>query len=374
MNINSSKDSAEDEEVFVDASASPELAQGLRRSARKRKSTCGEDALDNKGKQTGKRHRPLGNMQRSPTTNENAKKTTRPEKRHPVKQPTLTVQTDPPTPTPTPDQLVLLGGMRAVLKEELGETEKRLTGRMNAVESGFENLQDEFKVLERRMDAVEKRLDRNKSLGTESMLSLTNCPKQERYWKARRSLRLWPIEGEGENLRVGLQIFLSQRLRLGEDILSDVGDCSLRRIPSPKGNSNIKNEVTVEFPSTDLRDAVRSAAFNLAGHPDAGIRLEIPHHLMSNFKALNAASYKLKQRHKNCKRNIKYADEDFDLVLDFKTSENDRWRRLKPAQARELMLNEGEAAEEISTADLTEILDGRPGDEDDPEDDTEAEA
>ena len=38
----------------------------------------------------------------------------------------LTIETDPPTLTQTLKQLVLLGGMRAVLKEELGATEQRL--------------------------------------------------------------------------------------------------------------------------------------------------------------------------------------------------------------------------------------------------------
>ena len=114
-------------------------------------------------------------------------------------------------------------------------------------------------------------------------------------------------------MRIELQKFLSQRLRLGEDVVSDMGDCSLRRIP-PSKNSTIKGEVTVEFPSVELRDIVRGAAYNLAGMPEAGIRLEIPHHLMANFKALNAASYRLKQKYKDCRRNVKFDDEDMDLV------------------------------------------------------------
>ena len=150
-----------------------------------------------------------------------------------------------------------------MLKEELGATEQRLAGRLTKVETGFENLQEDVKSLERRMDVVEQqRSGKERALGLDSTSrSLPNCPKLERYWKARQSLRLWPIEGKGEQMRIELQKFLSQRLRLGEDVVSDTGDCSLRRIP-PSKNSTIKGEVTVEFPSVELRDVVRGAAYN----------------------------------------------------------------------------------------------------------------
>lgn len=116
------------------------------------------------------------------------------------------------------------------------------------------------------------------------------------------------------------------------------------------------HEVTVEFLTVNLRDVVKSSAYNLAGDRESGIRLEIPHHLMQNFKALNAASYKLKMKFPQCKRNIKYDDERCDLVLDFCTDDKSRWKKLKPEQARE-MQREGEA-EAMSTSDMSELLDG----------------
>ena len=244
--------------------------------------------------------------------------------------------------------------MRAVLKEELSKTEQRLTGRMNEVEQGFGQLQEDFRSLEERMDAVERKVDKKKQIGAD--LIILACPKQERYWKARKSLRLWPVKGTGDELRIELQRFLSQRLRLGEDVIADTGDCSIRKLPPAGGKSTITHEITVEFPTVDLRDLVRSAAYNLAGQPEAGIRLKIPHHLMSNFKALNSASYKLKQKYKDCKRNVKYDDEKLELVLDFKTSDESIWKRLVPARAKELLCNGGESVEEVSVTDMTELL------------------
>ena len=82
---------------------------------------------------------------------------------------------------------------------------------------------------------------------------------------------------------------------------------------------------------------------------------------MSSFKALNAASYRLRMKFKECKRNIKYDNDDFDLVLDFKTGEDNGWKRLKPAHTKEILREDGGSAEEISTADMSELLSTRGG-------------
>ena len=267
--------------------------------------------------------------------------------------------------------------MRAVLREELNETETRLTSRIAEVESGLGVLKDDFRSLEKRLEAVERR---SLTGGTQDGLadstdqwenSLSkaqdgqSAAKVTRYWRARRSLRLWPVKGDVEDLHIELQRFLSQRLHLGEDVLTNLGNCSIRRIPAPRNNKgDIQHKVTVEFPTVDLRDVVRGPAYNLAGQKEAGIRLEVPHHLMANFKALNAASYRLRMKFKECKRNVKFDDENYDLILDFKTSPDSNWRRLRPKQVRDFLREEGAEAEELSTADLGELF-GGPTDEED---------
>ena len=99
----------------------------------------------------------------------------------------------------------------------------------------------------------------------------------------------------------------------------------VRRVPKSRA-SNIDGEVIVEFPTVSLREAVRGSAFNLAGHRDSGIRLEIPNHLMNNFKALNQTGYRLKQKHPQCRRNIKFDDEVCNLVMEFRTDDAGRWQ------------------------------------------------
>ena len=388
--MNSNKESGEEEEVFADAVTSPEPGPEpepspqadptLRRSNRKRKSISEETTSTYKSPRlAARRPRPLGNMggvQRSPTaaggmgpgvgaaTGTSAKK--QPSRQTNKSPSEITIETDPPTETPTKEQLVLLGGMRTLLQEELRKTEDKLSNRIGGVESGFAALQGNLKSLEGRVDDIERRfekkLDQAVDKNSNQIQSLSfhsfeqPTARENRYWAARRSLRIWPIEGDGEEMMDGLQKFLAQNLRLGEDVLADSEDCKVRRVPRG-ANSTIRHEVAVEFPSVDLRDVVRQAAYNLAGMSGCGIRLEIAHHLMANFKALSAASYKLKKRFSDCKRNIMYDDESLDLVLDFRTSAETGWKRLKSGHAKQMLKDEG-TSEEVTADDVSHMLAG----------------
>lgn len=88
---------------------------------------------------------------------------------------------------------------------------------------------------------------------------------------------------------------------------------------------------------------------------------------MENFKALSTASYRLKRRYPECKRNIKYDDERLDMILDFKTTSDTAWKRLRPSQARTVLKDEG-LSEEVSASDLSELLGGGTADEDEDDD------
>lgn len=408
----------EEEEVFVDAATSPRdstprnntaptPAPTLRRSTRKRRSVTGVVELESKAKSVGKRHRPLGTMQRTPDTRTTASSNAAsPElrrtsnKKAPEPQ-GFTLQTDPPSDKQTPEQLLLLGGLRSVLREELERTEDRLTAKIKGVEEelektedrlstrirGMENsfnyLKSDVRILENRVEGIEKKISERveeaitsrmtNTAATDSLsaaggsnvsISEQQHRRDSRYWKARNSLRIWPITGDGERLRESLHDFLGKKLKLSDEVIDEAFDASIRKVPKARG-SKITGEVIIEFPTTELRDLVKAAAYNLAGHQDSGIRLEIPGHLMNNFRALNSACYKLKQKFPACKRNIKFDDETCDLVLDFRTSEMDRWRSLRPDQAR--AMGGTSRSEDMTAADMGALLGagGGEGGEDD---------
>ena len=143
------------------------------------------------------------------------------------------------------------------------------------------------------------------------------------YWEPRRCLRFFPIPGKNDaQIRNSLDDFFANKLKVpnGDIINEDIK--YIRRMRSIK-KSRVQDEVIVAFTSVAARDLVQSHARNLAeyvgtgGMPLAGIRMEVPERLMSDFKALERYGHAMCEKHGNeLKRNIKMDDSAMCLYLD----------------------------------------------------------
>ena len=160
--------------------------------------------------------------------------------------------------------------------------------------------------------------------------------KEDRYWLARRSLRLWPVRGACLHTEVGS--FFLQNLKLGPDFITKerLEALEVNRVEKRRPDK-CPDEVLVVFPSKEMRDVVRGAASNLGKLPKgvkAGIRLEIPDFLQDSFKALEHVAYRIKANNPDAKRNILFDDSALDLVLDVKPGGEMDWCRILPDRAR----------------------------------------
>ena len=152
----------------------------------------------------------------------------------------------------------------------------------------------------------------------------------ERFERCRRSLRLWPVHGQ--DLSAGARDFLVEKLGLSAEMVEqDFGRLETRRVVEPR--SKIPSEVTVEFPSASIRDSVKSAGYKLEGQR-AGMRIEIPNFLKSDFHVLQSMAYKMKQNNNDIKRSVKFDDHSYGLMLDIQLP-GQQWQRIRPEQARE---------------------------------------
>ena len=79
---------------------------------------------------------------------------------------------------------------------------------------------------------------------------------EDMYWHCRKSLRMWPVLGQGPELKKALGDFLKEKLRMSPLFLSDMGPVAIKRVAAGTG-SKIEHEVTVLFSSVQVRDAVR---------------------------------------------------------------------------------------------------------------------
>ena len=167
----------------------------------------------------------------------------------------------------------------------------------------------------------------------QSCLAVSPEKKRDDYWRCRKALRL-RLVGQGDT-HTKVRKFMTEHLKLDSQFMESIGPFTAMRVPGGPA-AKIRGEVIVSFQSVDVRDAVKGSARNLAGKGrDYGVRLELPNHLKSAMKALQSASFEIKSRFGEARRNVLFDDETMDLVLDFSIGEGKPWKRMSSAQAIE---------------------------------------
>ena len=164
-----------------------------------------------------------------------------------------------------------------------------------------------------------------------------NSTREDAYWLARRSLRLWPVSREGD-LEERTVEFLVNELRLDQQHATSLNievkrsGARASRGKENQRNGDVKDEVLVRFENTRERDDVRSYAKNLE-RKGRGMRLEIPDHLWPSFRVLQELGYELKQKNQSLRRNILFDDRNMDLKMDIST-DSKTWKTVFPGGAR----------------------------------------
>ena len=180
---------------------------------------------------------------------------------------------------------------------------------------------------------------------------------RDSYWRARKSLRLWPIIEEG--LEMSVRGFLTNVLKLCPRRVAalEFEPSVLEDKPSREGGpQQPKDVVLVCFNTVEERDFVRASAKNLAG-VDAGMKLEIPDHLLGSFRVLNDLAFELKKNYKDLKRNIKFDDGNHDLAMDVRLKPGKQWKTICPDEARKsLSTKKGRKKNSYSTNKLSKML------------------
>lgn len=167
--------------------------------------------------------------------------------------------------------------------------------------------------------------------------------KEESYLRARRSIRIWPIEGDDDSsMKRNLEQFLTGALQMDPREVEGLGIEEITRTRL-RHNAKIHLEVLVRFSSYEARDSVSMRGGCLAEYVDndrrplAGLRMDVPNFLNGTFKLLTSYGYKLRRMHgEGTKRYVKFDEANLSLYLDAKLPDSDEWFQISPAQAREL--------------------------------------
>ena len=148
--------------------------------------------------------------------------------------------------------------------------------------------------------------------------------KMEKYALSRRSLRLWPVsipalDGADPSeiflrLRAAVYLFLTDFLKVNKPEDIEIEDLIVQR---PMRRGNVKDEILVRFASVSERDEVIGHAANLKDATvPAGVRLDIPAHLQSDFKILIQYGNEARAHFGDeVKRSVRFFEQEYSLVL-----------------------------------------------------------
>ena len=157
------------------------------------------------------------------------------------------------------------------------------------------------------------------------------------YDKSRRSIRIWPITGDNaDEIMKGTLDFCKNALMLD----GDLGIVKAERVrSSPRGRAFM--EVLVEFEDSGARDRVFGSGPQLSGYrdeegrPTCGLRLQIPSHLMTQFRTLEAFSFMHINKHNGeIKKHIKFDDSNECLYVQLKHKKDNEWISFSYDQAK----------------------------------------
>ena len=168
-------------------------------------------------------------------------------------------------------------------KEDLDKVMQKVDQNTNAITAmnlRMTNIEGQISSNNNRQDEklieFEDRLSR-----THSTPSLRSS-REAAYDKARRSLRVWPIEGEDTNeLRKNFKDFAINALLIAQDTVDNTNILEIIRVRNSP-SARVYLEASVTFETVEERDFFNPRARNLAdyrdkeGKPEAGIRMDIP--------------------------------------------------------------------------------------------------
>ena len=167
--------------------------------------------------------------------------------------------------------------------------------------------------------------------------------RKEKYDKARKSLRIWPIDGEtNQQISDNFRSFLTEALYIEEAEIDALEITWIERTRvSPR--SSVYNEICVTFGDASTRDHIASKGQLLSHYideqkkPMAGFRMDVPDFLAADYKILYDYGWRMRRAHgSDVRRYIKYDEPNYSLVLELRIPGNDVWLKIPPRLAIEL--------------------------------------
>ena len=245
----------------------------------------------------------------------------------------------------------------STLKEEVGTSVKEVSAQVATNTANIKNIQEGIgtQIEEKVAAAVSKEMAKITDTSVKIQSSgpstgrVNRCDSKDNgaYWRSRRSVRCWPINGPDCDLWGLTGDFFTKILRIPPSNLPQESVETIRRLGTRRSNrpNKIQNEVLVVFRDVATRDMVMSYAANLAAykHQESppGVRLDYPDHLRGVFSTLESYGHQLRQKlGPKLKRSIKYDDTSMSMYIDICFPDETKWSRISLNIAEEEVAKE----------------------------------
>ena len=260
-----------------------------------------------------------------------------------------------------PALIRFLNAMKEDIVQSTKETVGRLESRLDKTEQGLAALEKKVEETDRRVaDQIVAEVARTRPTlvpvpaGDNSVASV-HSRREAAYHRCRRSLKIWPIEGE--DLPDAVRVFLRTKLKIGDAKIDRMGSIEVSTMPNKTARD--RKEVVATFESSEDRDYVKACGPQLAGQREVGMALHVPGHLLDNLASLNGLAYSIKQKNSTTRRAVKFDDEAMDVYLDICIAGN--WRKVTPKEAKQALkeVPSTSASSTLSVSDLTNLIQGK---------------
>ena len=169
----------------------------------------------------------------------------------------------------------------------------------------------------------------------------SNSNTDDEFNRARKSMRIWPLEGNNEGELVNsVRTFLTGALEF-DSVDDEIGHFSVKRARPTGAESVIYSEAIVEFKDNFTRDVVAMRGSKLSGYvdssrkPTCGMRLEVPEHLTPAFRILKRYGFSVKKQNPSAKHHVKFNDYDKNIYIQVRIDIGEEWMSFNADEAQD---------------------------------------
>lgn len=202
------------------------------------------------------------------------------------------------------------------------------------IRNGLKDVENRMQVTENKVQDIEKRLDAKFNLHQMIRASRASNPpnmtKSDAFWRSRRSFLIAPIEsGAGEDINDNVRMFLKDKLGFTNDELEQFKPEAItfeKRMRKRNGQMTQVSFAKITCAKKFERDKVFSKLPNLPRQGGEMVEIDVPDHLLSKFRKLKSASFKL--RKENMRTTIRFDEQEEDIQLLAK-KQGEEWKKYK---------------------------------------------